>query len=52
MRQARYGLPETNSNPEDKDFKKTTRLPRNLPASKINTVPGVIVDRICDISHN
>ena len=39
-----YSLPETRRRPEVKAFKKTTRFPLNLPASKIRTVPGVIDD--------
>ena len=35
-------LPVIKSRPEGSCFKKTTRLPLNLPASRIRTVPGVI----------
>ncbi len=38
----RIHLPETRSKPEARVFKATTRLPWNLPANKIKTVPGVM----------
>lgn len=38
-------LPETRRRPDDNCLRKTTRFPRNRPASKINTVPAVIFFR-------
>ena len=37
--------PVISSNPESSCFKKTTRFPRNRPARRMRTVPGVIVAR-------
>merc|ERR1719427_146658 len=37
--------PVTSSRPEASCFKKTTRLPLWAPASRISTVPGVMVER-------
>jgi hypothetical protein len=36
-------LPVTRSNPDGSCFKNTTRLPLNLPARRISTVPGVML---------
>lgn len=36
--------PDTSKRPDVNCFRNTTRFPLNLPANKINTVPGVIVD--------
>jgi hypothetical protein len=39
-------VPETNNKPDERTFKTTTRFPRNRPANKMTTVPGVMADLI------
>ena len=39
-------LPATSNKPEARALRTTTRFPKNLPANKITTVPGVMVDLI------
>ena len=51
-----YG-PDTKRRPDSRAFKQTTRFPRNRPARRIRTVPGVIDLRIrggCNfhVDHN
>lgn len=36
-------IPLTRSSPDVSCFRKTTLFPINLPANRINTVPGVIL---------